>query len=563
MTVRRFGDCTLYCGDSADVLADLPEASIDAVVTDPPYGLSAAPDMAEVLQAWITGADYTHGSKGFMGKDWDNFVPGPALWSEVSRTMKPGAHVLAFAGSRTYDLMAVGMRIADFEIRDQIMWLYGSGFPKSHDISKAIDKLDASDARLQRPYKFTKWFVDACTLTPKQMDKICSTNTMGRHWTDVPPKGKQPDVPTREYFEMLRPHIPGDVPDWVEKLVDERTVESENFKKRKVTATNSYKVSEDSIWGRSSVGGRFKIGDHTFNETASHTDAAREWDGWGTALKPAHEPLVLARKPFRGSVAANVLEHGTGAINIDDCRVGVREKEKTTDPRKTSATYGAIDSPGEKLSPPGRWPANVMHDGSDEVLAGFPETKSTRGVVTSTPGAIYGAGGGLPSHSGVYGHNDSGSAARFFYTAKASPWERDFGLEHIAEQQWHQWQTGNGASGAPSSISEGRNTRRRNMHPTVKPIRLMCHLIRLITPPGGTVLDPFMSSGTTGIAATLEGRPFIGIERDPEYFEIACARIEAAHKQRDTLRKKLKINDEHPKTKTTPKVPNASICAAK
>tara|TARA_R110000851_G_scaffold213951_1_gene366570 strand:+ start:227 stop:1711 length:1485 start_codon:yes stop_codon:yes gene_type:complete len=454
--------------------------------------------MHEVLEAWISGRDYTHGSKGFMGKEWDSFVPGPALWSEVVRTMKPGAHLLSFAGSRTYDLMAVAIRLAELEIRDQVMWLYGSGFPKSHNISKAIDKLDAADARTVRRYKFTEWFVSACSLTAREMDKVCDTNTMGRHWTDVRPKGKQPDVPTREYFEKLRPHITCKVPKWVEDLVDQRTVESENFKRREVTSTKSYSVSEASVWGQNSAGGRFEIGDHSYNETASHTDAAKQWDGWGTALKPAHEPLVLARKPFKGTVANNVLEHGTGAINVDGCRVGSFENKTPSGMDRlnaANATQGYRPETYQKGAPPppdavGRFPANVIHDGSDEVVAGFPA-----------------------------------GSARFFYCAKANKSERDFGLDDIPETLQPHFQTANGTSGKASSM--GSDTYKRNTHPTVKPVALMSYLIRLITPLGGTVLDPFMGSGTTGMAAILEGRHFIGIERDPEYFEIACSRLEA------------------------------------
>lgn len=353
---------TIYVGDCRDVLARLGDNSVDAIVTDPPYGLSKEPDMAEVLRHWMAGDDYKHSGNGFMGKSWDSFVPGPSVWRECLRVLKPGGHMLAFFGSRTYDLGVLAIRLAGFEIRDQIMWLYGSGFPKS-----------------------------------KNLD--------------------------------------GD------------------------------------------------------------------WQGWGTALKPAHEPIVVARKPLDGTVAVNVLKWGTGAVNVDGCRVGYREKPKITDPKHAGHSHNAYGAPsgGGKLLPDSRWPANVIHDGSDEVLAGFPVTgpskAAPRGGTNPNPRDC---GNCRSDGEIVKGHNDNGgSAARFFYCAKASKKDRD----------------------------EGNN------HPTVKPTDLMRYLCRLVTPPGGTVLDPFMGSGSTGKAAICEGFSFIGIEMSEEYAEIARARIDHAEQQ--------------------------------
>lgn len=340
---------TLHHGDCLDILRDMPDASVDAVVTDPPYGLS------------------------FMGKRWDYDVPSVAIWSECLRVLKPGGHLLSFGGSRTYHRMAVNVEDAGFEIRDQVMWVYGSGFPKSHNVSKALDR-----------------------------------------------SGKA-------------------------------------------------------------------------------TPAAKQWDGWGSALKPAHEPVVLARKPLgEKTLAANVLAHGTGAINIDGCRVGEREKPRVTDPKHGDHAHNTYGKPsgGGNVLPPGRFPANVIHDGSDDVVELFPGTGEK-------------------------------SAARFFYCAKASKSDRDEGLEAFAEQERAFFQTGNGTSGKPSSI--GQYVVQKNVHPTVKPTDLMAYLIRLITPPGGVVLDPFTGSGSTGKAAVREGFQFIGIEREAEYLAIARARIEAAN----------------------------------
>jgi len=343
----------LLLGDSLHVLQSLPAESIDSVVTDPPYGLA------------------------FMGKRWDYDVPSVDLWREVFRVLKPGGHLLAFAGTRTQHRMAVNIENAGFEIRDMIAWVYGSGFPKSHNL-------------------------------------------------------------------------------------------------------------KDS------------------------------WKGWGTALKPALEPITVARKPFKGSVASNVLEWGTGAINVDGCRVGTEQRlHRDATAKTTTSQFGAMG--GSKALGTfslGRWPANLIHDGSEEVTGLFPETSSGSRVGEYRNGSF---SSGVVSTPLI---GSSGSAARFFYCAKASKAERSAGLEHREPATVSDGRT------APNDTAYQRDqTPRRNIHPTVKPIALMRYLVRLVTPPGGTVLDPFMGSGTTGIAAALERFDFVGIERDPEYLEIAQARI--------------------------------------
>jgi DNA modification methylase len=339
----------IHHGDCLEVLRTLPDCSVDAVATDPPYGLS------------------------FMGKRWDYDVPSVEVWAECLRVLKPGGHLLAFAGTRTQHRMAVRIEDAGFEIRDLIAWVYGSGFPKSLDVSKAIDK--AAGAK------------------------------------------REAGVPGPHYAKRNN--------------------------------GNGSPCFGDGIRDKS-----------TALTTAPATEAARQWAGWGTALKPALEPITVARKPLIGTVAENVLAHGTGALNVDGCRVG-----GTVETWPATRSYAAGQrQPGHSgdtqptgNAPFGRWPANLIHDGSEEVV-------------------------GL-----------TGSAARFFYCAKASKADREA----------------------------------NNNHPTVKPTALMQYLCRLVTPPGGVVLDPFMGSGSTGKAARLEGFQFIGIEREAEYVAIARERIES------------------------------------
>jgi|TARA_R100000049_G_C1931556_1_gene75503 site-specific DNA-methyltransferase (adenine-specific) len=372
-------NATIYHGDCMEVLESLE--NIDSCVADPPYGLS------------------------FMGKKWDYDVPKKELWERVFASMKQGAHLLSFFGSRTYHRGVIPIEDAGFDIRDQLMWLYGSGFPKSHNIGKAVE-------------------------------------------------------------------------------------------------------------GNS------------------------EWEGWGTALKPAHEPIVMARKPFKGSVAENVLEHGTGGINIDGCRVGTDDKLSIGSNKRDNANvnFGMKDNREEqKQHEQGRFPANVIHDGSEEVLEIFPQTgKSSGGRSYQNTNQMY--SGGWADEKGNKtdpSFGDEGTAARYFYCAKASKQDRDEGLDGFVEKMM-------GMSGGAQSHGEGyspsktgediglnRVIARKNTHPTVKPTELMRYLCRLVTPKGGVVLDPFMGSGSTGKGALLEGFKFIGIEVEREYFDIACARLEA------------------------------------
>jgi site-specific DNA-methyltransferase (adenine-specific) len=391
---------TLHLGDCLEVLRTMADNSVDAVVTDPPYGLS------------------------FMGKKWDYDVPSVAIWAECLRVLKPGGHLLAFAGTRTQHRMAVRIEDAGFEIRDMIAWVYGSGFPKSLDVSKAIDKAAGAEG------------------------------------------GRGPM-----------------------KRGGERLARLENGKR-----------DGEGRWGDES--GRDP---YTY---APATPEAQQWAGWGTALKPALEPITMARKPLAGTVAANVLEHGTGGINVDGCRIGGPIAyasggfpERTNSPEREGReeagdrAWARSGEGVEHREVSGRWPANLIHDGSDEVVELFPTVASGMPGVRRKPHATCAMSGRLEITGDTEtGYADSGSAARFFYTAKASRDDRDPG----------------------------------NTHPTVKPTELMRYLCRLVTPPGGIVLDPFMGSGSTGKAAMLEGFGFIGIEREAPSYAIAQHRISRA-----------------------------------
>ena len=440
----------LIHGDCLEVLKGMPDNSVDSIVTDPPYGLS------------------------FMGKKWDYDVPEQAIWEECLRVLKPGGHLLAFAGTRTQHRMAVRIEDAGFEVRDMIAWVYGSGFPKSLDVSKAIDKANG-ETRRERRLRFTEW-MRSTGLTSAEINRITDTN-MGGHYTTA---ASQPAIATRNHFEKLRPHFGVDVPEWVEQMVDERTVESENFKRREAVGKKTSGIANHEEGPRHTIGASKSI---EVNITTAYTDAARQWEGWGTALKPALEPITVARKPFKGTVADNVLEWGTGAINVDGCRVGVEatthDGRSDSDDRSMSGRNYAEEA---GRSRGGRWPANLIHDGSDE------------------PTELLGA------------------ADRFFYCAKASKKDRDEGLDCFDAKYAPR------DNGFSNKIS-GSNLPRANIHPTVKPTDLMAYLCRLVTPPGGVVLDPFMGSGSTGKAAVREGFRFIGIEMDSEYLAIAEARI--------------------------------------
>ena len=520
-------------GDCRTVMAGLPAASVDAVVCDPPYGLS------------------------FMGKDWDHGVPGVAFWSAALRVAKPGAHLLAFGGTRTFHRLAVAIEDAGWEIRDTVMWVYGSGFPKSHDVGKGIDKMDASEEQERRRFRFTAW-VRAAGATARKIDE--ATNTfMGSHYTTHP---TQPAIMTREHLEACR-HLFGSVPEWVEREADIRSVESKNFAERAAVTTRKaadlFEAERDvAVKKTSGIANKDEGARHTIGAsksvdvpiTAPATEAARQWDGWGTALKPAWEPIIVARKPLEGTVAANVLAHGVGALNIDASRVGTDGGAKTVVGTEKNVTVNAfgdgLGAQGGTIERPdglGRWPANLIHDGSDEVLAGFPNVKGPGEYTTSlekpeTKKQLFGSQIGTSKRDNRFANTD-GSAARFFYCAKASKADRDEGCEGMEAKAARTIGHNRCAlcgrqkvniSGAckcenPQWVDVADHSPRRNHHPTVKPTALMRYLCKLVTPPAGTVLDPFMGSGSTGKAARMDGFGFIGIEQDADYIDIARARI--------------------------------------
>ena len=404
-------------GEAIQVMRQLDAASVDAIVTDPPYGL------------------------GFMGKAWDDLPPGEEWARECLRVLKPGGHMLAFGGTRTWHRLAVAIEDAGFEIRDSIAWLYGSGFPKSLDVGKAIDKAARG----------------------------------------VPQGGSDPTSP--------------------------------NHGKYRTTTTEGKRWDGDAGQGYGAGGSRFLAdgregGSATDRAVSGSADpVADRWQGWGTALKPAHEPIIVARKPLVGTVAQNVQAHGTGALNIDACRVG--DDTSRADRYGGKVAHGG--SEGYRLhnrtepfvAVPGRWPANVVLD-EDQAAAldaqsgnrksGYMKPETDR---KTRQGAAYGK---FSARTATETYGDQGGASRFFYVAKAPKNERPV-VGGIA-------------------------------HPTVKPLSLMRWLVRLVTPPGGTVLDPFAGSGTTLEAAILEGFSVIGIEREAEYLPLIKVRLERARAAR-------------------------------
>lgn len=490
----------LIRGDCLVELKKLADNSVHSIVTDPPYGLS------------------------FMGKKWDYDVPSVEVWAECLRVLKPGGHLLAFAGTRTQHRMAVRIEDAGFEIRDMIAWVYGSGFPKSLDVSKAIDKAGGTSTREQARLLRAKR--EAAGLTREQVaEHVGCTVSSVRDWEEG--RARAVGAP----IEFI---VPSD--EYRSKLADLLGYSADE---RRLIGAASDRRGDGTVYG---VGhsGELRVG--------GNTDASRQWEGWGTALKPALEPITVARKPLVGTVAANVLEHGTGALNIDGCRVvgDCPECGHAWSHHQNTVACDAVvgrhpDSENFKgatirclceCSPPteGRWPANLIHDGSDEVLAAFPDSNGSGPARRLKRGERHdGDGWGMSDAEGELRDAGTGSAARFFYCAKASRADRNLGLGDVGPQ----FQKGSTLRDA--EILNASGDRKGNFHPTVKPTPLMRYLVRLITPPGGTVLDCFGGSGSTGVAAILEGFDCIVIERDEDengeplgYMDLIRARTDAA-----------------------------------
>ena len=401
----------LLNGDCIEQMQKLIDegVQVESVVTDPPYEL------------------------GFMGKSWDasGIAFDKKTWELAFQLLKPGGYLLAFSASRNYHRMAVAVEDAGFEIRDQIMWIYGSGFPKSLNIGMGVDKKQGNERV-----------------------------TVGERTRNVKP------------------------------------------------------FDDDNGWNSNNT-----TGNHIY------TKGNTEWEGWGTALKPAHEPIVMARKPLEGTVVDNVLEHGVGGINIDGCRVGKEILEEQIAGRSNKiGTFERKDMITPKRE--GRYPANVIHDGSDVVQDIFPNTKSSNVSRERKAGTEFGQSSGWNKHNNVDSglmpaYGDEGSASRYFYCPKTAKSERNQGLVEFDDKQYSH----DGRKKSIENPYQRNKSISKNSHPTVKPVELMKYLCRLVTPKGGTVLDPFMGSGSTGMAAKDEGFDFIGIEREKEYFEISEQRI--------------------------------------
>ncbi|UOK17941.1 site-specific DNA-methyltransferase [Escherichia phage BUCT618] len=602
----------LIHGDCLEVLKGMPDNSVDSIVTDPPYGLS------------------------FMGKKWDYEVPDQAIWEECLRVLKPGGHLLAFAGTRTQHRMAVRIEDAGFEIRDMIAWVYGSGFPKSANVSKqidqqernrwvkiikAIDKTNLSEMAelwinsrnanaaglsfqrnqteaglntqkngfahgsvlLQVSHKncdalaviaelnsteahptsegncssaqsnaestitASKSHATTAEKSPENREAtLCMVDFSALHsawgwqgesradklkavealkiWLGRKPSSRREatsalcaaltDDLKRITLSQSKTFLSYDTTrqmacaSAISATITESTAASlisftaGTLKSKAIDkaagaereVVGSYEVTRDMSGGSwAELHGKPNSA-KMHNITAPATDAAKQWQGWGTALKPALEPITVARKPFKGTVAANVMEWGTGALNIDGCRVVGDVWTRRTPYKdnikggqlhaaKSESTYACGPQSCNEL---GRWPANLIHDGSHEVMSEFPAN-----VVANGGSGVFNQHAWMRYETPQNINRSKGSAARFFYCAKASKKDR----------------------------GEGNN------HPTVKPTDLMAYLCRLVTPPGGVVLDPFMGSGSTGKAAVREGFRFIGIEMDAEYLAIAEARI--------------------------------------
>lgn len=429
----QIGDNKVYSGHNLEVLKTLADNSIDSIVTDPPYEL------------------------GFMGKGWDKsgIAYSVELWQECLRVLKPGGHLLAFGGSRTWHRLAVAIEDAGFEMRDSIAWLYGSGFPKSLNISKSIEAKITTGSGNKTAFK---------KLTGEQVER--------GNW----------GIAKQQHTYGQR-------------------------------ATNYDETAGETRLGK----------------LEATTPEAKQWDGWGTALKPAFEPIVVARKPLIGTVAENVLQFGTGGLNIDASRIGTESVTINTFDNGAKPFGDAVGEPFTSRESVGRWPANVILDettaklldeqsGVSKSPSTYMRTAATNSNIEFNPKLV---------GSEQIGFGDSGGASRFFYVAKASKRDRNEGLDELPEVRYADRNATDGVGG--DNPRNRTNKPKQNFHPTVKPTTLMTYLIKLVTPEAGVVLDPFAGSGSTGKAAILEGYTFIGIELTEDYLPIIEGRLQHAY----------------------------------
>ena len=501
-------DYKLYQGNMLDMLEVIEPNTIDSIITDPPYELN------------------------FMNKGWDNsgIAFQPSTWQKCYEVLKPGGYLLAFGGSRTFHRIACAIEDAGFEIRDTIMWLYGSGFPKSMDISKQIDKKPQAN----RTIEFKKWLkqkLDNCGKSYKQINDECGFTATSYSKTDFKDNWST-NHPNKEKWLKMKEiiGITENDYDWVCE---------NNIEKRGYIATT----------GGLAGGSGYTVGCYTGKQLSNNAidNKAKQWQGWGTCLKPSYEPIIVARKPFKGSLVDNVIEYGVGGINIDECRVGSEVIKGGTMPdfrdigQKSKEaigidklSFGQVENAKRKPldDHTGRFPANTIltYDETDfdEVCGGFPDTnggKRHNTVVRAEDSTSYGGKAGYINTRNEF--NDSGSASRYFYCAKASKKDRDEGLDTFIEEK-----VNDGRQTPIDNPFQRGETLRRNSHPCVKPCELMQYLIRLVSPNGAIILDPFNGSGSTGKAVMYENKErnknykYIGIELTEEYLPISKARIE-------------------------------------
>ncbi|MEO6522199.1 MAG: DNA methyltransferase [Mucilaginibacter sp.] len=498
-------EITIKQGDNIELLKQYPDNYFDSVVTDCPYGLGKEPDALKLLQDWIDHGYHAIKGKGFMGNEWDAFVPQPLFWKEVFRVLKPGGYVLAFFGTRTYDWGTMAIRLTGFEIRDMITWHYGSGFPKSLDVSKQMDKIAGAEraeigiGKAGSGMNPVKGF--GKNTTKSKLAKCCRNcgNELNK-------------ITHADYkYECI---------DCDESFFEFETVDKEIF----VEAKKEWSITEPS------------------------TDDAKQWAGYGTAIKPATEPICVARKPIEGTVANNILKYGTGGINIDGCRIGeagARNNGSKPDIQGYSSNqihgkYKATEPIDYEM---GRFPANVIFDPYMAAILDEQTGELTSGKPSGKRNASNKIYGQYAPGQDVTGFGDTGGASRFFYCAKASQDERNAGCEHLIKQQ----------GGMVSNTSGQHMTRRdeggmpdpvANFHPTVKPISLIRYLQRLVTPKGGKCLDPYAGSGTSGCAAAFEDiGEIVLMEMMPEYLPIIEARTKYWQKKANRERYIQELKD--------------------